>query len=62
MRAEIARRLEAGAQRVRPDDELVEQLYKQGALSRERFQQVVFVEGASNLVAESRTGSDCRNC
>src|SRR5882757_4154472 len=50
MRAELARRLEQERGEADRLMHSVEQLYKQGALAAEQGSQVVFVEGASNLV------------
>src|SRR5580700_459612 len=50
MRAELARRLEQERSEYDRLMNLIEQLYKQGALAAEHGTQVVFVEGASNLV------------
>ena len=51
MRAELARRLEQERSEYDRLMDSIEQLYKQGALAAEQGSQVVFVEGASNLVA-----------
>jgi heat-inducible transcriptional repressor len=51
MRAELARRLEQERSEYDRLMHSIEQLYKQGALAAEQGSQVVFVEGASNLVA-----------
>src|SRR6266566_2656743 len=51
VRTEIARRLERERSEYDRLMSSVEQLYKQGVLSGEESAQVVFVEGASNLVA-----------
>src|SRR3989441_3184977 len=51
VRAEIARRLEQERSEYDRLMTSVEQLYKQGVLSGEESAQVVFVEGAANLVA-----------
>src|SRR5713101_1863402 len=50
MRAELARRLEQERGEYDRLMNSIEQLYKQGALAAEQGSQVVFVEGASNLV------------
>ena len=50
MRAELARRLEQERSEYDRLMNSIEQLYKQGALAAEQGSQVVFVEGASNLV------------
>jgi heat-inducible transcriptional repressor len=50
MRAELARRLEEERGEYDRLMKSVEQLYKQGALTADESSQVVFVEGASNLV------------
>src|SRR5438045_3511441 len=50
MRAELARRLEKERGEYDRLMNSIEQLYKQGALASEKGSQVVFVEGASNLV------------
>ena len=51
MRAELARRLEQERSEYDRLMHSIEQLYKQGALAAEQGSQVVFVEGAANLVA-----------
>jgi heat-inducible transcriptional repressor len=51
MRAELARRLEHERGEYDRLMKSVEQLYKQGALTADESAQVVFVEGASNLVS-----------
>lgn len=51
VRAEIARRLEQERSEFDRLMASVEQLYKQGVLSGEESSQVIFVEGAANLVA-----------
>jgi heat-inducible transcriptional repressor len=51
MRAELARRLEQERSEYDRLMDSIEQLYKQGALAAEQGSQVVFVEGASKLVA-----------
>jgi heat-inducible transcriptional repressor len=51
MRAELARRLEQERSEYDRLMHSIEQLYKQGALAAEPGSQVVFVEGASNLIA-----------
>jgi len=51
VRAEIARRLEQERSEYDRLMASVEQLYKQGVLSGEESAQVIFVEGAANLVA-----------
>ncbi len=50
MRSELARRLEQERSEYDSLMHSIEQLYKQGALAGEQGSQVVFVEGASNLV------------
>jgi len=50
MRAEIARRIEQERSEYDRLMKSVEQLYRQGALTSDEGPQVVFVEGASNLV------------
>ena len=50
MRAELGRRLEQERSEYDRLMNSIEQLYKQGALASEKGSQVVFVEGASNLV------------
>src|ERR1700731_4714231 len=50
MRAELGRRLEQGRREYDRMMHSIEQLYKQGALAAEPGGQVVFVEGAANLV------------
>jgi len=54
VRAEIARRLEQERSEYDRLMTSVEQLYKQGVLSGEESAQVVFIEGAANLVASER--------
>jgi heat-inducible transcriptional repressor len=54
VRAELARRLEQERSEYDRLMTSVEQLYKQGVLSAEDSAQVVFVEGAANLVAGER--------
>jgi len=51
MRSELARRLEQERSEYDRLMNSIEQLYKQGALAAEHGSQVVFVEGAANLVA-----------
>ena len=51
MRSELARRLEQERSEYDRLMNSIEQLYKQGALAAEQGSQVVFVEGAANLVA-----------
>ena len=51
MRTELARRLEQERSEYDRLMHSIEQLYKQGALAAEQGSQVVFVEGASNLIA-----------
>jgi heat-inducible transcriptional repressor len=51
MRVELARRLEAERSEYDRLMHSVEQLYKQGALAADEGSQVVFVEGAANLLA-----------
>src|ERR1700682_4238925 len=50
MRAELARRIEQDRSEYDRLMNSIEQLYKQGALAAEAGSQVVFVEGAANLV------------
>src|SRR4029077_1952930 len=50
MRAELARRLEQERSEYDQLMNSIEQLYKQGALASEKGSEVVFIEGASNLV------------
>ncbi|MGC2195725.1 MAG: heat-inducible transcriptional repressor HrcA [Terriglobales bacterium] len=54
MRAELQRRLEAERSEYDRLMQSLEQLYKQGALTAESGTQTVFVEGASNLVANEQ--------
>ena len=54
MRAELQRRLEAERSEYDRLMQSLEQLYKQGALAAESGTETVFVEGASNLVANER--------
>ena len=54
MRAEIARRLEQERSEYDRLMNSIEQLYTQGALATEQPAQVVYVEGASNLVANEQ--------
>ena len=54
MRAEIARRLEQERSEYDRLMNSLEQLYQQGALTTENQAQAVFVDGASNLVANER--------
>jgi heat-inducible transcriptional repressor len=54
MRAELQRRLEAERSEYDRLMQSLEQLYKQGALTAEAGVQTVFVEGASNLVANEQ--------
>ena len=54
MRAELQRRLEAERSEYDRLMKSLEQLYKQGALAAEPDAQTVFVEGASNLVANEQ--------
>src|SRR3984893_926464 len=51
VRAELARRLEQERSEADRLMHSIEQLYKQGALAAEQGSQVVFIEGASNLVS-----------
>jgi heat-inducible transcriptional repressor len=51
MRVELARRLEQERSEYDQLMNSIEQLYKQGALAAEHGSQVVFVEGASNLIS-----------
>ena len=50
VRTELARRLEKERSEYDRLMNSIEQLYKQGALAAEKGSQVVFVEGASNLI------------
>jgi len=54
MRAELARRLEQERSEYDRLMKSVEQLYRQGALAADESAQVVFVEGASNLVTSEQ--------
>src|ERR1700741_1260530 len=54
MRAELQRRLEAERSEYDRLMQSLEQLYKQGALAAESGTETVFVEGASNLVANEQ--------
>src|SRR6202451_4150401 len=54
MRTELARRIEQERSEADRLMHSVEQLYKQGALAAERGAQVVFVEGAANLVTDEQ--------
>jgi heat-inducible transcriptional repressor len=54
MRAELQRRLEAERSEYDRLMQSLEQLYKQGALTAESGTETVFVEGASNLVANEQ--------
>jgi heat-inducible transcriptional repressor len=54
MRAELARRLEQERSEYDRLMKSVEQLYRQGALTADETAQVVFVEGASNLVTSEQ--------
>jgi len=54
MRAELQRRLEAERSEYDRLMQSLEQLYKQGALATESGTETVFVEGASNLVANEQ--------
>jgi heat-inducible transcriptional repressor len=54
MRSELQRRLEAERSEYDQLMKSLEQLYKQGALAAEPDAQAVFVEGASNLVANEQ--------
>jgi heat-inducible transcriptional repressor len=51
LRSELARRLEKERSEYDRLMNSIEQLYKQGALAAEKSSQVVFVEGASNLIS-----------
>ena len=67
MRAELARRIETGTQRVRPADEVDRAAVSAGGAGlATRVREVVFVEGAANLVTNGwrakKTGSGCRRC
>ena len=62
MRAELQRRLEAERSEYDRLMQSLEQLYKQGALASDPGVQTVFVEGASNLVANEQDRSGCRRC
>ncbi|HEY4904683.1 MAG TPA: heat-inducible transcriptional repressor HrcA [Candidatus Sulfotelmatobacter sp.] len=54
LRTEIARRIEQERSEADRLMHSIEQLYKQGALAAERGAQVVFVEGAANLVTDEQ--------
>jgi heat-inducible transcriptional repressor len=54
LRTELARRIELERSEADRLMHSVEQLYKQGALAAERGAQVVFVEGAANLVTDEQ--------
>src|SRR5271167_832559 len=54
MRSELARRIENERSEYDRLMNSIEQLYKQGALAAEAGSQVVFVEGASNLLASEQ--------
>ncbi|HEY6763323.1 MAG TPA: heat-inducible transcriptional repressor HrcA, partial [Candidatus Sulfotelmatobacter sp.] len=54
MRGELARRIEQERSEYDRLMHSIEQLYKQGALAAERGAQVVFVEGAANLVTDQQ--------
>ena len=54
MRAELARHIEQERGEYDRLMDSIEQLYKQGALAAEQAAQVVFVEGAANLVASEQ--------
>src|SRR6204780_3291763 len=54
MRTELSRRLEQERSEADRLMHSVEQLYKQGALAAEQGSQVVFVEGAANLVTDEQ--------
>jgi heat-inducible transcriptional repressor len=54
MRAELARRIEQERSEYDRLMNSIEQLYKQGALTSDRETQVVFVEGAANLVTDEQ--------
>jgi heat-inducible transcriptional repressor len=54
LRTELARRIEQERSEADRLMRSVEQLYKQGALAAERGAQVVFVEGAANLVTDEQ--------
>jgi heat-inducible transcriptional repressor len=58
MRVELARRLEQERSEYDRLMNSIEQLYKQGALAHEQGSQVVFIEGASNLVTGDRLTGD----
>ncbi len=58
MRAELARRLEQERNEYDRLMHSIEQLYKQGALAGEQGSQVVFIEGASNLVRGDQVTGD----
>ena len=60
MRAELARRIEQERSEYDRLMHSIEQLYKQGALAAEAGTQVVFVEGAANLVAGEMVGEKDR--
>jgi heat-inducible transcriptional repressor len=54
LRTELARRIEQERSEADRLMHSIEQLYKQGALAAERGAQVVFVEGAANLVTDEQ--------
>jgi heat-inducible transcriptional repressor len=60
MRAELARRLEQERSEYDSLMKSIEQLYQQGALASNDDTQVVFVEGAANLVGNRVTGDEDR--
>jgi heat-inducible transcriptional repressor len=60
MRVELARRIEQERNEFDRLMNSIEQLYKQGALAAEPGGQVVFVEGAANLVAGELVGEKDR--
>jgi heat-inducible transcriptional repressor len=59
-RSELARRIDQERSEYDRLMHSIEQLYKQGALAAERGTQVVFVEGAANLVTGDVTGDQDR--
>jgi heat-inducible transcriptional repressor len=60
MRAELARRLEQERSEYDRLMKSIEQLYQQGALASNEGTQVVFVEGAANLVESGVSGEEDR--
>jgi len=62
MSAELARRLEQERTEYDRLMKSVEQLYRQGALAADETAQVVFVEGASNLVTGEQDRQRLQSC